>query len=79
MRRKKSDSYLKIVEWSEEDQCYIGTAPGLFIGGVHGKDEKKVFKELCQTMEEAIALLESDGKVIFPKQMQTKNTLEKFY
>lgn len=25
---KKSDRYLKIVEWSEEDQCYVGTCPG---------------------------------------------------
>lgn len=27
---KDSDKYLKIVEWSEKDQCYIGTSPGLF-------------------------------------------------
>ncbi len=24
---KVSDQYLKIVEWSEEDQCYVGTCP----------------------------------------------------
>ena len=29
---KKSDRYLKIVEWSEEDQCYVGTCPGLMLG-----------------------------------------------
>lgn len=33
---KESDYYLKIVEWSEEDQCYIGYCPGLFLGGCHG-------------------------------------------
>jgi len=33
---KNSDRYLKIVEWSEEDQCYVGTCPGLFYGGCHG-------------------------------------------
>jgi len=26
---KKSDHYLKIVEWSEKDQCYVGTCPNL--------------------------------------------------
>ena len=26
---KDSARYAKIVEWSEEDQCYVGSAPGL--------------------------------------------------
>ncbi len=25
---KKGDRYLKIVEWSEDDQCYVGSIPG---------------------------------------------------
>ena len=25
---KESDKYLKIVEWSKEDSCYIGSVPG---------------------------------------------------
>ena len=25
---KERDRYLKIVEWSEEDKCYVGSAPG---------------------------------------------------
>ena len=52
--KKPSDDYLKIVEWSEEDQCYVGMAPGLIIGGVHGESQKKVFYELCEAVEEAI-------------------------
>ena len=36
---KAGDQYLKIVEWSEEDGCYVGTCPGLMLGGVHGDDE----------------------------------------
>jgi predicted HicB family RNase H-like nuclease len=62
MKRKKSDQYLKIVEWSKKDGCYVGTAPGLILGGVHGKDEEKVFKQLCQACEEAIKLLEKEGR-----------------
>lgn len=26
---KESAFYAKIVEWSEEDQCFVGSAPGL--------------------------------------------------
>jgi predicted HicB family RNase H-like nuclease len=57
---KISDKYLKIVEWSEEDQCYLGTCPGLMLGGIHGDDEAKVYKELCQVVEEWIAIYQKD-------------------
>ena len=59
---KESARYAKIVEWSEEDQCYVGSSPGLIYGGCHGSDEKAVFDELCQVVEEAIALYHKDGK-----------------
>ena len=58
---KDSTKYVKIVEWSEEDQCYVGSAPGLIFGGYHGRDEKKVFDELCRIVEEAIGLNRKDG------------------
>lgn len=59
---KPSDRYLKIVEWSEEDRCYVGTCPGVIRGGVHGKDEAKVYAELCLTVEEALDLYRKDKK-----------------
>jgi len=59
---KVSDQYLKIVEWSEEDQCYVGTCPGLMLGGIHGDDEAKVYKELCQAVEEWIEIYQADGE-----------------
>jgi hypothetical protein len=37
---KSEMSYAKVVEWSEEDQCFVGSAPGLFYGGCHGDDER---------------------------------------
>lgn len=61
---KKRQNYLKIVEWSEEDQCYVGTAPGLIIGGVHGKDQQKVFSQLCKAVDEAVSLLKKEGKPV---------------
>jgi len=47
---KDSAKYAKVVEWSEEDQCYVGSAPGLILGGCHGDDEKQVFEELSKKL-----------------------------
>ena len=58
---KRSDQYLKVVEWSKEDQCYVGTCPGLMLGGIHGDDEARVYKQLCQAVEEWIEIYEQDG------------------
>jgi predicted RNase H-like HicB family nuclease len=63
---KDSARYVKIVEWSEEDGCYVGSAPGLIQGGCHGDDERQVFDELCQIVEEAIDLYRQDGKPLPP-------------
>lgn len=63
---KDSAKYAKIVEWSEEDQCYVGSAPGLIYAGCHGDDEKAVFDELCQIVEEAIELYRQDEKTLPP-------------
>jgi predicted RNase H-like HicB family nuclease len=63
---KASARYAKIVEWSEEDQCYVGSAPGLVLGGCHGDNEQAVFEELCEIVEEAIKLYEEDGKPLPP-------------
>ena len=63
---KESARYAKIVEWSEEDRCYVGSAPGLVLGGCHGSDERAVFAELCLIVEEAIALHHRDGRPLPP-------------
>jgi predicted RNase H-like HicB family nuclease len=59
---KDSARYIKIVEWSEEDQCFVGSCPGLLYGGCHGDDELAVFAELCTAVDEAIDLYKQDGK-----------------
>ena len=63
---KDTARYAKIVEWSEEDQCYVGSSPGLLYGGCHGTDEKVVFAELCRVVEETVALYRVDGKALPP-------------
>ena len=63
---KESARYVKIVEWSDEDQCYVGSAPGLIYCGCHGANEKQVFDELCRIVDEAIELYKRDGKPLPP-------------
>ena len=68
----KGDRYVKIVEWSDQDGCFIGSCPELFYGGCHGEDPRLVFNELCQIVEETITLYKQDGKA-FPKPLSGKD------
>jgi len=63
---KESAQYVKIVEWSEEDQCFVGSCPGLLYGGCHGDDEKAVFAQLCEIVEETIELYKKEGRPLPP-------------
>ena len=63
---KESARYVKIVEWSEKDQCFVGSCPGLLYGGCHGDDEQAVFAELCTIVDETIKLYKKDHKVLPP-------------
>ncbi|MFO8150460.1 MAG: hypothetical protein R6T93_09190 [Trueperaceae bacterium] len=63
---RESARYAKIVAWSEEDHCFVGSAPGLLYGGCHGADEVEVFAELCRIVEEAIELYHREGKPLSP-------------
>ena len=61
---KKRNQYLKLVEWSEEDQCFVGRVPRLALGGIHGKSETKVYEKLCDLVDEWIRIYEEDGAAL---------------
>lgn len=63
---KARDKYLKIVEWSEEDQCYVGSVPGWLGKCCHGDDEMQVYKELCDIVDEWIAIYKEDNRPLPP-------------
>jgi predicted RNase H-like HicB family nuclease len=61
-----SPRYVKIVEWSDEGQCFVGSCPGLFYGGCHGDDEQQVFAELGELVDEMIELFHREGRPLPP-------------
>ncbi|HUT88791.1 MAG TPA: type II toxin-antitoxin system HicB family antitoxin [Thermoguttaceae bacterium] len=63
---KQADRYVKLVEWSDQDQCFIGSCPELLYGGCHGEDPRAVFDELCEIVEETVELYQQDGKPLPP-------------
>src|SRR5215469_4107006 len=69
--------YTKFVEWSDEDECFIGRCPEIMGGGVHGADEAKVYAELCHAVEEMIALIHADGHEL-PEPLTAKKFSGKF-
>ena len=74
---KKKDRYLKIVEWSNEDQCFIGSIPGWIGKCCHGDNEEEVYHELCQILEEWIEIYKEDG-IPVPASIASKKFSGKF-
>ena len=60
---KASDQFHKWVEWSEEDQVYIGKCPDL-ITGIHGDNPINVYRDLCEVVEEIIHHFVSEGRTL---------------
>lgn len=59
---KASARYIKFVEWSDADQAFVGQCPGIIGPCCHGDDETEVYRELCEIVDEWIALTERDNK-----------------
>ena len=50
-----------VVEWSEEDECFIGSCPGIIGPCCHGDDEGEVYRELRQIIGEWLEIEKQDG------------------
>ena len=57
---KPIDQYHKWVEWSDEDETYIGKCPDL-ITGIHG-DPVRLYSELCDVVQEVIHHFQKEGR-----------------
>ena len=65
---KTSDHYTTFVRWSDEDSCWIGYCPDLFIGGVcHGSTRLEVAARLSILVEDDVrSRLEKGEKLPAP-------------
>ena len=71
---KTSDRYHKWVEWSEDDQVYLGKCPDL-ITGIHGVDPKEVYADLCEVIEEVIDHFTSEDRPLPPPKIKPMQEL----
>ena len=53
--------YLKLVEWSDEDGCFVGSAPPIIGPCCHGRTEAEVMAQLSAIVEEWVRIMLADG------------------
>ena len=65
---KTQDQYLQFVQWSEEDNLYVGYCPDLFPwGGVcHGATAVEAFTQLSEIVEETVTTARAQGRELPP-------------
>jgi predicted RNase H-like HicB family nuclease len=56
-----SEQYHKWVEWSDEDQVYVGKCPDL-ITGIHGDEPIRLYAELLEVVEDVVRHFESERR-----------------
>jgi hypothetical protein len=57
-----ASKFPKIVEWSDEDGALVGRCPGVIGPCCHGADERKVYQELCEIVDEWAEISQRDGE-----------------
>lgn len=62
----ESARYVKIVEWSAEDGCFVGQCPGIIGPCCHGDDEVEVYGKLCQIVEEWLEVARNENRDLPP-------------
>ncbi len=61
-----SAQYIKIVEWSDEDRCFIGYCPGIIGPCCHGDNEIEVYRALCQIVDEWLEIARRENRALPP-------------
>ena len=61
LKMNEEKAYMKVVEWSEEDGCYIGSAPPLIGPSCHGDTEEDVYRQLSVIVPDVIATYRERG------------------
>ncbi len=63
---KLARRYLKLVEWSDADGCFVGSAPPIIGPCCHGKTEAEVMAQLSIIVEEWIEIMLREGHPLPP-------------
>jgi predicted HicB family RNase H-like nuclease len=64
--RRLSAQFPRLIEWSDEDGCYVGSAPPLVGQCCHGKTEANVVTQLTAIVDDLVQDI-LDGKMPAPK------------
>jgi predicted RNase H-like HicB family nuclease len=60
------EKYRREIRWSDEDGCYIGRCPELFLGGCHGDRREDVEDQLKTIIAEVIHDYRKSGRPLPP-------------
>lgn len=64
--KRIAKTYPHIVEWSDEDKCWIGRCPPLAAGGVHGATMERTAKVLADMTWRWVKIYVEDGTPLPP-------------
>ena len=75
--RNMSASYPRVIEWSAEDECFVGSAPPLVGQCCHGKTTAEVASQLDAIVDDLVEAV-IDGKMPQPVVPEGKTYSGKF-
>lgn len=58
--------YLRVVEWSPGDRCFVGSAPPLIGRCCHGPTEANVLRQLKRIVDDWVRLADTEGVALPP-------------
>ena len=64
VRDLEQAGFVKRVEWSDEDQCFVGSCPGVIGPCCHGDDEVAVYRDLCGIVDEWLEIIRAEGRAL---------------
>ena len=71
---KDSARYVKRVEWSDEDQCFVGSCPGAIGPCCHGDDEVAVYRDLCGIVDEWLEVIHREEEALPEQAADTRRS-----
>jgi len=75
---KHRSPFLKLVEWSDQDDCFVGSLLPEIGPCCHGNNEETVYKELCRIADEWEKIYKKDGDPL-PKNALKREYSGKFF